>query len=96
MRTRVLRISRPRGDAGLVCRFAHQLTIRSGTAVSARPATGGRGKWEIAWTDGPTVEAMRHYATDLGPAVAGVNLTHLTWTRTVSRRTPVPTAGSSR
>ena len=97
MTTRVLRISRPRGDAGLVCRFVHQLTIRSGVAVSARPSPQRRGEWQIVWTDGPTIETMRQYAADLGRAVAGVDLDHLTWSRTVHAiptATPRPVARS--
>jgi len=84
MNTKVLRISGPRGDAGLICRFAHQLTIRSGVAVSARPEPRCHGEWQIVWVDGPTTEAMRQYAADLGPAVAGVDLDHLTWSRAAS------------
>jgi hypothetical protein len=78
----ILRISRPRGDAHLICRFVHQLTILSGVSVSARQSTTGLGRWQIVWSDGPTVIAMRRLAAELGQAVAGVDLDQLTWQRT--------------
>jgi hypothetical protein len=75
----VLRIRRPGGDARLVCRFIHQLTVRSGVTVGARRSPSARGQWQIVC---PTVVAMRLYAADLGPAVVGVDLDHLIWERT--------------
>ena len=67
----VLRISRPHSDARLLCRFVHQLTVRSGVTVGARRSASVRGQWQIVWYDGPTVIAMRRYAADLGRAVVG-------------------------
>jgi hypothetical protein len=78
----VLRISRPPSEASLVCRFVHQLTVRSGVAVGARRSPNVRGQWQIVWYDGPTVITMRRHAAELGPAVVGVDLDHLTWKRT--------------
>ena len=78
----VKRISRPHSDARLVCRFAHQLTVRSGVTVGARRSATVRGQWQIVRYDGPTVIAMRRHAADLGRAVVGVDLDRLTWQRT--------------
>ncbi|TCC54944.1 hypothetical protein E0H73_37740 [Kribbella pittospori] len=55
--------------------------------MSARPSPQRRGEWQIVWSDGPTIGTMRQYAADLGRAVAGVDLDHLTWSR-ASRSTP--------
>jgi hypothetical protein len=82
MSVSILRISRPRGDAHLVCRFVHQLTVRSGVPVCARPSATTRGQWQIVWYDGPTVISMRRHAAELGRAVVGVDLDTLTWERT--------------
>ncbi|GAB2650907.1 hypothetical protein [Kribbella swartbergensis] len=89
----VLRISRPHSDARLLCRFVHQLTVRSGVTVGARRSAGVSGQWQIVWYDGPTVIAMRRHAADLGQAVVGVDLDHLIWRRTArvrSRHVDVP------
>jgi hypothetical protein len=89
MSVSILRISRPRGDARLVCRFVHQLTVRSGVTVGARRSATTRGQWQIVWYDGPTVIAMRRHAAELGRAVVGVDLDTLTWERTARVVRPV-------
>jgi hypothetical protein len=68
-----------RDQAHLVCRFAHQLSVVTNTPVSARRGAGG--EWQITWYDGPSVASMRRYATILGSAVAGVDVSRLTWLR---------------
>lgn len=81
MSTTVLRVCRPRDDARLVCRFAHQLTVRSGVTVAARRSMDVGVHWQIVWTDGPTVITMRRHASELGRALVGVDLDTLTWAR---------------
>jgi hypothetical protein len=67
-----------------MCRFVHQLTIRSGVTVQARPSPTVRGRWQIVWCDGPTVIAMRRLANDLGDAVVGVDPRRIIWQRTTT------------
>lgn len=80
MNSVALRIGRPFGDGRLVCRFVHQLTVRSGVTVAARRVADQQ--WQIVWSDGPAVLSMRRFAADLGPAVVGVDLDQLIWKRT--------------
>jgi hypothetical protein len=86
MRPSALHNRRPQAEARLVCRFAHQLTIRSGVTVGARRSMSGPSRWQIVWYDGPTVITMRLHAADLGPAIVGIELDQLIWRRTI--RTP--------
>jgi hypothetical protein len=84
MSTVPFRSGSQRTQAQLMCRFAHQLSVVTETAVGARwmPAA-TPDEWQIVWSDGPTVASMRQYAATLGNAVVGVDPGRLSWVRQI-------------
>jgi hypothetical protein len=84
MSTPIVRPGNARQHGPYVTRFAHQLSVRTGTTVQSR--WNPHADWQLVWVDGPTIALMRYVAAGLAGSVAGVEIGALDWHRTISTR----------